>query len=604
MNMIKKTIWLTLMMILLAGASPVQTQASDYQKGVADFNTLTKDENRAKYRSHWLDIAAIFQRVYQRSPKGENAPGSIFHLGRTYEELGKRSFLRSDFEEAEKYYDQLIHNFPTHSLADDAQFRKAGIHLNHYKDSAQAYIEYLRVVYNFPNGDMVIKAQEILKELDQANLEKIRKTSGASSVSEPEPQTASHTSALESRTIIEEPLEGSVSLPSLPPVVITDQDLPKAKGQARLVNIRHWSNDEYTRVVLDLDAQAEFNHKLLKPDPELDTPHRLFIDLDHTVRSKDAPGEENVADGILRRIRSAQHTQDKSRVVLDIQDLDNFRVFALENPFRIVVDVYAPEKRRVVQARDSGTHVNVDPKSRDVTAQSLVEQLGLKVKTIMLDPGHGGKDPGAVFNGIYEKDIVLGMSKVLGKMLQDKGFEVLYTRTTDVFVPLEERTAMANSKNVDLFISLHANAHRNRSIRGFEVYYLNFAQSQDAMRVAARENAVSTQKISDLQYILTDLMLSSKIIESRDLADKIHGTTIKHVRSKYSGVGDNGVRQAPFYVLMGARMPSILLEMGYMTNEQDLKLMLSNDFLRHMAGGLTQGVLAYKDKIEQFARLD
>jgi N-acetylmuramoyl-L-alanine amidase len=602
--MIKKTIWLTFMMFFLAGAMPVQTPASDYQRGVADFNALTKDENRAKYRSHWLDIATVFQRVYQGNPKGENAPGSIFHLGRTYEELGKRSFLRSDFEQAEKYYDQIIRSFPTHSLADDAQFRKAGIYLNHYKDSAQAYIEYLRVVYNFPNGDMVIKAQEILKELDQANLEKIRKTSGTSSASEPEPKPASQAPAIESRTIIEEPVGRSAALPSSPPVVIKDQDLSGARGQARLVNIRHWSNDEYTRVVLDLDAQAEYNHQLLKPDPELGTPHRLFIDLDQTVMSKDAPGEENVADGILRRIRSAQHTHDKSRVVLDIQDLDNFRVFALENPFRIVVDVYAPEKRRLVQARASGTHVNIDPKSRDVTAQSLVEQLGLKVKTIMLDPGHGGKDPGAVFNGIYEKDIVLGMSKVLGKMLQDKGFEVLYTRTTDVFVPLEERTAMANSKNVDLFISLHANAHRNRSIRGFEVYYLNFAQSQDAMRVAARENAVSTQKISDLQYILTDLMLSSKITESRDLANKIHGTTIKHIRSKYSGVGDNGVRQAPFYVLMGARMPSILLEMGYMTNEQDLKLMLSDDFLRHMAGGLTQGVLAYKDKIEQFARLD
>ncbi len=603
MNMINKSVCFILMMIFLAGAMPVQVQASDYQKGLSDFNALTKNENRAKYRSHWLDIAAIFQKVYQRNPKDEDAPKSLFYLGRTYEELGKRSFLRSDFEQAEKYYDQMIRSFPTHAWADDAQFRKAGIYLNHYQDSAQAYIEYLRVVYNFPKGDMVPKAQEILKELDQANLEKIRKAAGASPPPETAPETARKTPSLESRVIIDEPLAGSISLPSSPPVVTTDQGRP-SPVTARLVNIRHWSNDEYTRVVLDLDAQTKYHHQLLKPDPELGTPHRLFIDLDDTIMSKDTPGEDNVADGILRRIRSAQHTQDKSRVVLDIQDLDNFRVFALENPFRIVVDVYAPEKRRAIDARESMTQVAIDPKSRDYTAQSLIEQLGLKVKTIMLDPGHGGKDPGAVFNGIKEKDIVLRMSRVLGKMLQEKGFEVLYTRTSDVFVPLEERTAMANSKNVDLFISLHANAHRNHSVRGFEVYYLNFAQSQDAMRVAARENAVSTQKISDLQYILTDLMLSSKINESRELAHKIHGTTINHIRSKYSGVGDNGIRQAPFYVLMGAKMPAILLEMGYMTNEQDLKLMLSDDFLRHMAGGLTQGVLAYKDKIEQFARLD
>ncbi len=580
-----------------------QAFASDYQKGIDAFNALLKNENRAKYRSHWLDIAEIFQQAYQRNPAAEDAPKSLFYLGRTYEELGKRSYLKSDFETAEKYYDQLIRGFSNHSWADDAQFRKAGIHLNHYRDPAQAYIEYLRVVYNFPKGDMRPKAQEVLKELDRANLEKIRKSTAESSASESGSRTAGQIQSLESRTIVEESLVESIALPSSPPVVPSTA-APSLSDKARLINIRHWSNDEYTRVVLDLDAQTKYHHQLLKPDPELGTSHRLFVDLDHTLLSAETPGEENVADGILTRIRSAQFSRDKSRVVLDIQDLDDFRIFALENPFRIVVDVYAPDKRKSVEAGDSIAHVTIDPGSRDLTAQSLVEQLGLKVKTIMLDPGHGGKDPGAVFNGVMEKDIVLRMSKILGRMLQEKGFEVLYTRTTDVFVPLEERTAMANSKNIDLFISLHANAHRNRSVRGFEVYYLNFAQTQDAMRVAARENAVSTQKISDLQYILTDLMLSSKINESRDLANKIHGITLTHVHSRYSGVNDNGVRQAPFYVLMGARMPAILLEMGYMTNEQDLKLLLSDDFLRHMAGGLTQGVLAYKDKIEQFARLD
>jgi len=602
--MINKSICLSLLMFFLAGYLSSQAIASDYKRGVMDFNALTKNENRAQYRSHWLDIAGIFLQAYQKNPQGENAPGSLFYLGRTYEELGKRSYLKSDFEKAEEYYDQMIRNFPTHSRADEAQFRKAGIHLNHYKDPAQAYIEYLRVVYNFPKGDMYSKAQEALKKLDQANLEKIRKTTGQPSAPEPEIQTKQQTKTIESRTLTDELPEQGTSLPTDPPVVTTGRS-PSDSDRARLVNIRHWSNDEYTRVVLDLDAQADYYHQLLKPDPELGTSHRLFVDLDHTHLSAETPAEENVADGILTRIRSAQFTRDKSRVVLDIQALDDFRVFALENPFRIVVDVYAPEKRRAaVETSDSIPRVTIDPKSRDLTAQSLVEQLGLKVRTIMLDPGHGGKDPGAVFNGKMEKDIVLAMSRILGRKLEEKGFEVLYTRTRDVFVPLEERTAMANSKNVDLFISLHANAHRNRSIRGFEVYYLNFAQTQDAMRVAARENAISTQKISDLQYILTDLMLSSKINESRDLANKIHAVTLSHVRSRYSGLGDNGVRQAPFYVLMGARMPAILLEMGYMTNEQDMKLLLSDDFLRHLAAGLTQGVLAYKDKIEQFARLD
>ncbi len=584
-----------LLFLALVG-NPAPASASDYQKGLQAFNALLKNDDRAKFRSHWLDIAETFTKAYKSSPRGEAAPKALFYLGRTYEELGQRSFLRSDFEKAEQYYTQVVRDFPSHAWADDAQFRKAGIHLHHFNDSAQAYIEYLRVVYNFPQGDMRPKAQEALKELDQANLEKIRNATGGSP-SVPAPESRQDPQPMESATILEE-------LQDQAPAPAQASTPPQTAGRAELVNIRHWSNDEYTRVVLDLNSQTNYFHKLLKPDPELGTPHRLFIDLDDTLVSRDSPREENVADGILRRIRSAQYTQDKSRVVLDIQELDNFRVFALENPFRIVVDVYAPEKRMPVQTSIGPPQVSLDPKSRELTAQSLIEQLGLKVRTIMIDPGHGGKDPGAVYNNIKEKDIVLRMSRILGQKLEEKGFKVLYTRTTDVFVPLEERTAMANSKNVDLFISVHANAHRNRNVRGFEVYYLNFAQTQDAMRVAARENAVSTQKISDLQYILTDLMLSSKINESRELAHKIHGVTIDHLRSRYSAVNDNGIRQAPFYVLMGAKMPAILLEMGYMTNEQDLKLLLSDDFLRHMAGGLVQGVVAYKDKIEQFARLD
>lgn len=601
MKMAKKTVYLFLMVFWLAAVIPGPGLSSDYQKGIRQFNALEENKDRAQYRSHWLDIADIFEQSYQTDPEGPNAVKSLFYLGRTYEELGKRSYLQSDFEKAEDYYDQVVREFPSHSWADDAQFRKAGIYLNDHKDTAQAYIEYLRVVYNFPKGDKRAEAREILKELDQANLEKINKADDDShrTVSE-----AARKVSEEPAAAVEDLQEEALVLPSSLTAAEGGQSSPSSG--ARLERIRHWSNDEYTRVVLDLDSPADYFHKLLKPDPELGTPHRLFIDLEQTRVAADTPAEENVADGILKRIRSAQFSKDKSRVVLDIQDLDDFKVFALENPFRVVVDVFAPEKKRSLTSasKESIPRVDLDSGNKDLTAQSLVEQLGLKVRTIMIDPGHGGKDPGAVYKNILEKDIVLPMSKILGRMLEEKGFEILYTRTTDVFVPLEERTAMANSKNVDMFISLHANAHRNRNVRGLEVYYLNFAQTKDAMRVAARENAVSTQKISDLQYILTDLMLSSKINESRDLANKIHKITFDHVRSRYSVIKDNGVRQAPFYVLMGARMPAILVEMGYMTNEQDLKLLRSDDFLQQVAGGLTRGVMAYKDKIEQFARLD
>jgi N-acetylmuramoyl-L-alanine amidase len=231
-----------------------------------------------------------------------------------------------------------------------------------------------------------------------------------------------------------------------------------------------------------------------------------------------------------------------------------------------------------------------------------VEQLGLDIQTIMIDPGHGGKDPGAVYGRLYEKTINLRLGKMLGRILRDKGYQVRYTRTDDRFVPLEERTAMANSKKADLFISLHVNAHENSRVNGLEVYYLNVASSKDSVRVAARENAVSTKKISDLQVILTDLMLNSKIEESRNLADVVLKKVLESERS-FCSLTNHGVRKAPFYVLMGAKMPAVLLEIGYITNSHDRKNLQSKNYLQLMAQGIAQGIRAYQAQINKYAVL-
>ncbi len=590
---IKKTFFCLLAALLLALCTPGLLPAG-MQSAVQDLENLIADDNRNQFRSHWLDLAGRFQQELDESQDGNDKARALYYLGRTYQELGKKSFLPSDFEKAEEFYTRAVREHPDTDFAGRSQYRKAEIHLNHHRDSAQAYLEYLRVVYNHSSSSKKDAAQEVLKELDRKNLEMIngkRASLDLEKVSEPQksPQVSLEERPLADSRIEEEP----------------GQEQSKTDSRtARLVDIRHWSSDEYTRIVLDLDSQVDYYHKLLKPDEELGTPHRLFIDLEKTRQAEEVTQEENVADGILSRIRSAQHTTDKSRVVLDIDELDDFRVFALENPFRIVVDVYSPDERQVLQTVEGEPDISLDPERAELSSGSLLEQLGLKVQTIMIDPGHGGKDPGAVVGNFKEKDIALRMSKVLGRKLEQEGFDVLYTRTEDVFVPLEERTAMANSQKADLFISVHANAHRNQNVRGFEVYYLNFAQDEDAKRVAARENAVSTQKISDLQYILTDLMLSSKISESRDLAKKVHEVTLDNTRGMFSDMDTNGVRQAPFYVLMGAQMPAILLEMGYMTNEKDMRLLQNDDFMQYMARGLTKGVTSYRDKIEQFARLD
>ncbi|MDO9631081.1 MAG: N-acetylmuramoyl-L-alanine amidase, partial [Humidesulfovibrio sp.] len=177
---------------------------------------------------------------------------------------------------------------------------------------------------------------------------------------------------------------------------------------------------------------------------------------------------------------------------------------------------------------------------------------------------------------------------------------VIYTRTTDVFLPLEERTALANAKKADLFLSVHCNAHTDPGMSGLETYSLNLARTPDAVRVAARENAVSDRNISDLQMILTDLMLTSKIKESVDLAHGVHRKGLANLRRVWT-VSDHGNREAPFYVLMGAKMPSALLEIGYITNKTEAARLNNDAYLRTLSRGIADGVLGYKAQIERFA---
>ena len=232
--------------------------------------------------------------------------------------------------------------------------------------------------------------------------------------------------------------------------------------------------------------------------------------------------------------------------------------------------------------------------ARGQTTEAVMEQLGLTVKTIMLDPGHGGSDPGAQATGITEKDFALAMARRVGALLQKEGFTVLYTRATDKHIPLQNRPEMANTQKADLFISIHVNANANPGVRGLESYYLNQAKTQDALTVAARENGVSVRNISDLQFILTDLMLSSKVKESRHLAHCVHNGILRRLRGVNLAAPDNGVRSAPFYVLMGARMPAILVEFGYISNARDAANLKNNAYLQRQAEGLVQGIKQYK----------
>jgi N-acetylmuramoyl-L-alanine amidase len=226
---------------------------------------------------------------------------------------------------------------------------------------------------------------------------------------------------------------------------------------------------------------------------------------------------------------------------------------------------------------------------------SLMRALGLKIGRIVIDAGHGGHDSGTLgADGIQEKDVVLDVALRLGKLLHQRmGAEIVYTRADDTFIPLETRTAIANKAQADLFISVHANSSPDASARGTEVYYLNFTSDPEAMRVASRENAVSTQSVHELSDLVKKIALKDKIEESKELATDVEDSLYKGLEKGNEGLKDRGVKKAPFVVLIGANMPSILAEISFVTNPDDAEQLLTPEYRQRVAESLFNGVARY-----------
>jgi len=240
------------------------------------------------------------------------------------------------------------------------------------------------------------------------------------------------------------------------------------------------------------------------------------------------------------------------------------------------------------------------PVANRAGSYSLARQLGLGARRIVIDAGHGGHDPGTIGRrGLQEKELVLDVALRLDRLVrQELGAEVVLTRSTDVFIPLEERTAIANSRGADLFLSIHANASRNAGARGIETYFLNFARSPHAEEVAARENAISPATLKDLQNLVKAIATNSKIDESRDFAAAVQESMVAGVRQQH-GVSDRGVHTAPFYVLIGANMPAVLAEIAFVTNPDDEKLLRDGDYREMVARNLLRGVRTYLEALNR-----
>jgi len=381
-----------------------------------------------------------------------------------------------------------------------------------------------------------------------------------------------------------------------------------------------------TRIVLDLESPAEFTVS------RLDNPSRMIIELrpagaapDTGVRTpdRDVVPARREADPMREPPRRATAPppaiSDPPSLKADVVRPQVARMAAKTVTTSVVIlpapppsasPAAAPSKSEPDDAAPAKSAPRtpaprVVPKAARGSADgetSLIRALGLKINRVVIDPGHGGADEGTVGRrGLMEKELVLDVAKRVGKLIEDRmGSEVIYTRSDDTFIPLHARTEMANEKKADLFLSIHANSSPHPKIGGIEVYYLNFTRSSDALDVAARENASSEKSVFELKDLIQSITLHEKIEESREFASKVQGS-LQTFETRYNTAAKNrGIKKAPFVVLIGASMPSILAEVGFLSNPREEQLLKRPEHRQRLAEALYQGVSRYAQSLSHF----
>jgi N-acetylmuramoyl-L-alanine amidase len=509
-----------------------------YYRAEACYRKLLDNPKLQKYRDRWLPCIKKFEAAYRTDPSDPWASASLYMAGFLYFELYKRSYNQTDRQNAVKHFTHVVRQYP-----DSA-----------YRAKSQRAIE-------------AIKRDDDLL----AVIEESESSDGKSAVAEQPPADEPSAKAGE------------------------DPPWPSA-GLLTVTGMRFWSNPNYTRLVIDLDGETTFAFNELRRDPTNKKPRRLYVDLDNARLEENLPRIIPIDDDLLLHARAGQYTPTSVRIVADMKSIQSYKVFSLRDPFRIVLDIRGGDEQEpsTSVARNDPQAGRIDPKK---STKDLARQLSLGVRRIVVDPGHGGKDYGApgYLKGVHEKNVTLQIGRKLAATLRKElGCEVILTRNSDRFLTLEERTAFANTKNADLFISIHTNANRDPRAYGVSTYILNLASDDEARMVAAMENKTSTNNISDLETILFSLMHNTKIHESTRLAAYVQDATTKRLKQRgYSRVKSIGVKQAPFYVLLGAQMPAILVETSFISNPRECRRLVNPTYQQRLAEGIVRGVEKY-----------
>jgi N-acetylmuramoyl-L-alanine amidase len=557
-----------LVSLLLCLSLAVPAVAEDYASLRNDYRALINSAQMQRQRVGWERLIQRFNQYIVQPGSHTDVENATYLRARTWDGLSRASGRTADAKIAIELYGEFVDIYPASRLCDDSLYLAGQLAEQLLVDKGQAYDYYQRLLQEQGSGDMASAARKRLLQLPVPAAAAVQPIA-----SRPEPEVKALSS-----------------------------------GVAQLNNIRFWSGPEYTRIVLDLTAAVVSTPILLKGDSP-----RLYFDLDNTSLAANLAPSIVIGNGLVRQVRSSVFDRGTSRVVIDLNRVTDYNVAVLENPHRLVVDIKgAPQRVAITSgaapassaADDSIASILEKKSDRQPVLHVPQQSQSVGIRTIVVDAGHGGRDPGAIGpGGTYEKTVTLKLAKLLAKKLEQRlGVKVLLTRSDDRYIELHERTAYANRVGADLFVSLHANASRSSKVYGIETFFLNLAKNNQAAEVAARENGTSLEEVGNLEAILFDLMANAKINESSRLAAEVQQALVGGLRPHFSNVKDLGVKQGPFHVLLGATMPSVLVEAAFISNSREEKRLTSDAYQQRVADAIVDGVKHYSSSFEQVAR--
>lgn len=586
--------------------------------------TLNAQVPERRTRSEYQRVIEAYRRVYYGCPASGKADSSVNSVAELLLEMGRRFDDDKLLHSALGQYEFLRREYPGSRYRFEALMAIGEIYRDDLDDPARARAAFSEFMRKYPHHHLADDATAALNEpVKQASLR------SREPLPAPNPSPAKTSPGVSRVTSIRHwstPEYTRIAVDLAQPVQFSSRriqnpdrivlDLPGTRldpklaarileveaGPLKKVRAAQFQNGK-TRIVLETRKEAEFKAFLL------DDPPRLIVDLNNSdldssgVGAGSAPksavvgprpvkppvSDASVSDG---QDEDSQPGNDGSKAAANQPTArSNVRIIRERSSDKSAAATKAAKNRK--DDLDDAVSREARPTARG--DRSLIRALGLKIGKIVIDPGHGGHDTGTIGpEGLEEKELVLEVGRRLGKLLQTRmGADVVYTRKDDTFIPLETRTAIANQALADLFVSIHANSSRDPDARGVETYYLNFTSSSEALEVAARENAASDKSIHELQDLVKKIALKEKIEESREFASDVQRSLHSGLASKSPGLRDRGVKKAPFVVLIGANMPSILAEISFVSNPGDERHLQTAEYRQRIAESLYKGIAKY-----------